>query len=189
MSWSRSRFGHETTRARTRVWFRLFVVSSLSCVAPALSAQPRRAMTVDDVIDLARVSAPRISPDGRRVIDTLSELGKRKDNTRLTSVSDGIANADRLAIRGWSYGGILAGWTITQTSRFKAASLGAMVADRASEYPMGFNHDVRLWYIGGTPWEAPRRIVANRRIPTSPRSRRRRCYCTASATRPTSVRA
>jgi dipeptidyl aminopeptidase/acylaminoacyl peptidase len=69
-------------------------------------------------------------------------------------IADGIADPDQLAIRGWSYGGILGGWTLTQTSRFKAASLGAMVADWASEYAMGFNHDVRLWYIGGTPWES-----------------------------------
>jgi dipeptidyl aminopeptidase/acylaminoacyl peptidase len=70
-------------------------------------------------------------------------------------IADGIADPDHLAIRGWSYGGILGGWTITQTSRFKAASLGAMVADWASEYAMGFNHDIRLWYIGGAPWESP----------------------------------
>jgi dipeptidyl aminopeptidase/acylaminoacyl peptidase len=69
-------------------------------------------------------------------------------------VVDGIADPEQLAIRGWSYGGILGGWTLTQTSRFKAASLGAMVTDWASEYAMGFNHDVRLWYIGGTPWES-----------------------------------
>jgi len=69
-------------------------------------------------------------------------------------IADGIADPDHLAIRGWSYGGILGGWTITQTPRFKAASLGAMVADWTSEYAMGFNHDVRLWYIGGTPWES-----------------------------------
>jgi dipeptidyl aminopeptidase/acylaminoacyl peptidase len=70
-------------------------------------------------------------------------------------IADGIADPERLAVRGWSYGGILGGWTITQTNRFKAASLGAMVADWPSEYAMGFNHDVRLWYIGGTPWENP----------------------------------
>lgn len=70
-------------------------------------------------------------------------------------IADGIADAEHLAIRGWSYGGILGGWTLTQTTRFKAASLGAMVADWASEYAMGFNHDVRLWYIGGTPWDSP----------------------------------
>ena len=69
-------------------------------------------------------------------------------------IADGIADPEHLAIRGWSYGGILGGWTLTQTSRFKAASLGAMVADWASEYAMGFNHDVRLWYIGGTPWDS-----------------------------------
>jgi dipeptidyl aminopeptidase/acylaminoacyl peptidase len=72
-------------------------------------------------------------------------------------IAQGIADPDHLALRGWSYGGILGGWTITQTTRFKAASLGAMVSDWASEYAMGFNHDVRLWYIGGTPWENPNR--------------------------------
>ena len=70
-------------------------------------------------------------------------------------IADGIADPSQLAIRGWSYGGILGGWTLTQTTRFKAASLGAMVTDWASEYAMGFNHDVRLWYIGGTPWDSP----------------------------------
>jgi dipeptidyl aminopeptidase/acylaminoacyl peptidase len=70
-------------------------------------------------------------------------------------IAQGIADPNQLAVRGWSYGGILGGWTITQTQRFKAASLGAMVSDWTSEYAMGFNHDVRLWYIGGTPWENP----------------------------------
>ncbi len=59
----------------------------------------------------------------------------------------------KLAVRGWSYGGILGGTTVTKTSRFKSASLGAMVSDWTSEYGIGFNYDVRLWYIGGTPWE------------------------------------
>lgn len=70
-------------------------------------------------------------------------------------IEAGYADPDRLGIRGWSYGGILGGWTITQTDRFKGASLGAMVSDWPSEYAPGFNHDVRLWYIGGTPWENP----------------------------------
>ena len=68
-------------------------------------------------------------------------------------VGRGVADPDSLAVRGWSYGGILGGWTVTQTDRFKAASLGAMVTDWTSEYGPGFNHDVRLWYIGGTPWD------------------------------------
>ncbi len=70
-------------------------------------------------------------------------------------IAQGIADPDHLAIRGWSYGGILGGWTITHTTRFKAASLGAMVTDWRSEYGMGFNFDVSRWYIGGTPWGHP----------------------------------
>lgn len=70
-------------------------------------------------------------------------------------ISKGYADPDRLALRGWSYGGILGGWTITQTDRFKAASIGAGVYDWTSEYGPGFNYDVRLWHIGGTPWDNP----------------------------------
>ena len=70
-------------------------------------------------------------------------------------IARGIADPDQLGLRGWSYGGILGGWTVTQTDRFKGASIGAMVSDWTSEYGPGFNHDVRLWYIGGTPWENP----------------------------------
>jgi dipeptidyl aminopeptidase/acylaminoacyl peptidase len=70
-------------------------------------------------------------------------------------IDRGVADPEQLGVRGWSYGGILGGWTITQTDRFKGASVGAMVSDWTSEYGPGFNHDVRLWYIGGTPWENP----------------------------------
>ena len=68
-------------------------------------------------------------------------------------IDRGIADPDRVALRGWSYGGILGGWTITQSHRFKAASIGAGVYDWTSEYGPGFNHDVRLWHFGGTPWD------------------------------------
>ncbi len=70
-------------------------------------------------------------------------------------IEDGIADPEQLALRGWSYGGILGGWTVTQTDRFKAASIGAGVYDWRSEYGPGFNNDVRLWHIGGTPWSDP----------------------------------
>ena len=70
-------------------------------------------------------------------------------------IEQGIVDPDRMGLRGWSYGGILGGWTITQTNRFKAASIGAGVYDWTSEYGPGFNHDVRLWHIGGTPWDNP----------------------------------
>ena len=80
-------------------------------------------------------------------------------------IKEGFIDTDRLGIKGWSYGGILGGWTITQTNRFKAASLGAGVYDWTAEYGPGFNYDVRLWHIGGTPWDNPESIS----IPTRPR--------------------
>ena len=67
-------------------------------------------------------------------------------------IDRGVAHPDSLAVKGWSYGGILGGWTITRTDRFKAASLGAMVADWRSEFGAGFNFDVARWYLGGDPW-------------------------------------
>jgi dipeptidyl aminopeptidase/acylaminoacyl peptidase len=67
-------------------------------------------------------------------------------------IQAGPAHPDSLAVKGWSYGGILGGWTITRTDRFKAASLGAMVSDWPSEFGVGFNYDVTRWYLGGDPW-------------------------------------
>jgi dipeptidyl aminopeptidase/acylaminoacyl peptidase len=66
-----------------------------------------------------------------------------------------IADPDRLAIDGWSYGAVLAGYILTKTTRFKAASLGAMVSDWMSEYGAGANYDMELWYLGGNPWTRP----------------------------------
>jgi dipeptidyl aminopeptidase/acylaminoacyl peptidase len=66
-----------------------------------------------------------------------------------------IADPGRLAIDGWSYGAVLAGYILTTTPRFKAASLGAMVSDWTSEYGAGANYDLELWYLGGNPWTKP----------------------------------
>ena len=67
-------------------------------------------------------------------------------------IARGVADPERLALRGWSWGGILGAWTITQTERFKAASLGAMVGDWTAEIGGGLMFDLQLHYIGGVPW-------------------------------------
>ena len=60
---------------------------------PALSeGQTRRAVTLDDVLDFVQVSAPRISPDGSRVLFTRAEIKEWKDNKRVQTIW--IANAD-----------------------------------------------------------------------------------------------
>jgi dipeptidyl aminopeptidase/acylaminoacyl peptidase len=44
-------------------------------------------------------------------------------------VNMGVADADRLGVMGWSYGGFMTSWVITHTNRFKVASIGAPVTD------------------------------------------------------------
>ncbi|MBS1661835.1 MAG: S9 family peptidase [Bacteroidetes bacterium] len=58
----------------------------------------------------------------------------------------------RLGISGWSYGGYMAEWAITQTRRFKASVSGAGMANLASEFgtESGAAYDYWFW---GTPYE------------------------------------
>jgi len=47
-------------------------------------------------------------------------------------IRSGIADPERLAIGGWSYGGYMSAWAVTQTERFKAAVVGAAITDLSS---------------------------------------------------------
>lgn len=70
-------------------------------------------------------------------------------------VARGIADPDHLGVMGWSYGGYLSGSVITQTQRFKAASIGAPATDWITYYGQSDGAREVLWtYFGGTPWEA-----------------------------------
>ena len=67
-------------------------------------------------------------------------------------ISAGIADPDRLAIGGWSYGGILTDYTIATTTRFKAAISGAGSALQTSMYGADqyvFQYEKEL----GVPWK------------------------------------
>ncbi len=44
----------------------------------------------------------------------------------------GLADPERLGVMGWSYGGYMSSWIISQTDRFKAASIGAPVTNLMS---------------------------------------------------------
>jgi dipeptidyl aminopeptidase/acylaminoacyl peptidase len=69
-------------------------------------------------------------------------------------VERGIADPDRLGTLGWSAGGHMTNWLITQTDRFKAASSGAGASNWISMYAQS---DVRIyrtpWFLGD-PWHA-----------------------------------
>jgi dipeptidyl aminopeptidase/acylaminoacyl peptidase len=64
----------------------------------------------------------------------------------------GIADPDRLAVMGWSYGGFMTSWTITQTHRFKAAAIGAGVTDLWSFTGTADIPSFLPDYFGGEPW-------------------------------------
>jgi dipeptidyl aminopeptidase/acylaminoacyl peptidase len=66
----------------------------------------------------------------------------------------GVADPERLGVMGWSYGGFMTSWIVTQTKRFKAASAGAPVTNL-----MSFNGtaDIPSFvpdYFGGQSWES-----------------------------------
>jgi dipeptidyl aminopeptidase/acylaminoacyl peptidase len=68
-------------------------------------------------------------------------------------IAMGVADPARLGVMGWSYGGFMTSWVVTQTKRFKAASAGAPVTNLMSfngtaDIP-GFVPD----YFGGQSWE------------------------------------
>lgn len=69
-------------------------------------------------------------------------------------VREGIADGEQLGLMGWSYGGYMTSWAITQTQRFKAASVGAGLPNL---YSMHGNTDIPVVlrdYFGNVPWLA-----------------------------------
>jgi dipeptidyl aminopeptidase/acylaminoacyl peptidase len=66
-------------------------------------------------------------------------------------VARGLADPDRLAHIGWSYGGYMTAWMITQTTRFKAAMVGAGLTNMWSMYGTNDIPSVLISYFGGIP--------------------------------------
>ncbi|MFI5127497.1 MAG: S9 family peptidase [Candidatus Acidiferrales bacterium] len=63
-------------------------------------------------------------------------------------VKQGIADPNRLGIGGWSYGGYMAEWAITQTNRFKAAVSGAGMVDLVAEFETENGPSYDKWFWG-----------------------------------------
>jgi dipeptidyl aminopeptidase/acylaminoacyl peptidase len=64
------------------------------------------------------------------------------------AIAQGWADANRLAIFGWSAGGFMTSWTVTQTGRYRAAIEGAGITDWLSFIPTSdtwqTDYDARL---------------------------------------------
>lgn len=65
----------------------------------------------------------------------------------------GIADAKRLGVMGYSYGGFLTAWTITQTKRFKAAAIGAGITNLVSEAGTTAVTSFLPSYFGANFWD------------------------------------
>jgi dipeptidyl aminopeptidase/acylaminoacyl peptidase len=70
-------------------------------------------------------------------------------------IDEGVADPNRLALGGWSQGGYMTAWGVTQTARFRAGVMGAGVSDWGM---MVAESDVPTFEAslgGSTAWEGP----------------------------------
>jgi len=67
-------------------------------------------------------------------------------------IEEGLADPQKLVIGGWSYGGYMANWAITQTDRFQAAISVAGISNLVSLYGQHeySNRDIGVWEYRGT---------------------------------------
>jgi dipeptidyl aminopeptidase/acylaminoacyl peptidase len=90
-------------------------------------------------------------------------------------IAGGMADPDRLGAFGWSYGGYMTFWILTQTDRFKAVSPGAGLTNIYSMYSQNdIQRYLRWFYSDKSPWDArdlywdrsPMKYVNNVKTPT-----------------------
>ena len=65
----------------------------------------------------------------------------------------GVADPDRLLLMGWSYGGYMTSWAVTQTDRFVAASMGAGLPNLISMTTTTDIQDYLVGHMGVEFWE------------------------------------
>ena len=70
-------------------------------------------------------------------------------------VSQGFADPNRLGVGGYSYGGYLSSWSITQTPRFKAAVSGGILSNLISFYGTTDNPVYLRVHLGEPPFAEP----------------------------------
>ena len=90
-------------------------------------------------------------------------------------IRNGLADPDQLGAFGWSYGGYMTFWILTQTDRFKAVSPGAGLTNIYSMYSQNdIQRYLRWFYSDKSPWDAqelywdrsPMKYIKNVKTPT-----------------------
>ena len=88
---------------------------------------------------------------GLRLRRSARHRGRRRRGAR--SVADRSRTA--LGITGWSYGGYMTMWAVTQTTRFKAAVAGAGIANWQSYYGQNLIDQWMIPYFGASVYDDP----------------------------------
>jgi dipeptidyl aminopeptidase/acylaminoacyl peptidase len=89
-------------------------------------------------------------------------------------IARGIADPERLGVGGWSWGGYMTAWTVSQTDRFKVAVMGAGLPNMISDNSLGDIPSANLSYFETTPYHDPEpyfersaiRYIRNAKTPT-----------------------
>lgn len=70
-------------------------------------------------------------------------------------IAQNPVDPERLGITGWSYGGYMTMWTVTQTNRFKAAMAGAGIANWKSYYGQNLIDQWMIPFFGASVYDDP----------------------------------
>ena len=70
-------------------------------------------------------------------------------------IKRGLVDGDRVGIGGWSNGGFLTAWAVTQSQRFKAAMMGAGISDWHNMHAQTNIPDADLLLLAANPLESP----------------------------------
>jgi dipeptidyl aminopeptidase/acylaminoacyl peptidase len=68
-------------------------------------------------------------------------------------IAEGIVDPERMAIGGWSYGGYLVTWAVTQTDRFRCAIAGASITSYESNYGVVSNREWQTTMFGSNVYD------------------------------------
>ncbi len=85
-------------------------------------------------------------------------------------IAGGNVDESRIAVSGWSEGGLLTSWLIAHDTRFRAAVSGAAVNDWTGYADLTDSQDFTPSFIGGSPWtseaESPLTFASAVKTPT-----------------------
>ncbi|HXJ92231.1 MAG TPA: prolyl oligopeptidase family serine peptidase [Terriglobia bacterium] len=99
------------------------------------------------------VIGPIVSRPGKDILEGVDQL-----------VHDGTADPGHLTVGGYSYGGYMTNWLITQTSRFKAAVSGAGAVEHVANWGNDDTTFDDAYFLGGVPWKAKQNYNAEAAI-------------------------